>query len=147
MSSKIAARLLESRMWRIRNNMDIRVIRDIEDRVLLTIRLKTNKLSESDFYSSTARLSESECRHYVGVLHFNLPDCKSKTVRLPGCQTIGLSDYDFQSIRVPESDYYTVKLPDSDYQTARIRMLDCQNQTMRIQDCLIQTIRLQVQDC
>jgi hypothetical protein len=42
--------------------MDIRVIRDIGDRVLLTIRLQTNKLSESDFYSPTARLSESECQ-------------------------------------------------------------------------------------
>jgi hypothetical protein len=47
MSSKIAARLLESRMWRIMNNMDIRVIRDIEDRVLLTIRLLTARLSEA----------------------------------------------------------------------------------------------------
>jgi hypothetical protein len=132
--------------------MNIRVIRDIGDRVLLTIRLQTNKLSESDFYSSTARLSEAECRHYVGVPHFDLPDCKSKTVRLPGCQTIRLYDYDFQTIRVPESDYHTarvrrlgclsarsdyhtVRLPDSDYQTAKIRMSDCQSQTMRIQDC------------
>jgi hypothetical protein len=65
--------------------MDIRVIRDIGDRVLLTIRLQTNKLSESDFYSPTARLSESD-----EMPHFNLPDCKSKTVRLPDFQTIGL---------------------------------------------------------
>jgi hypothetical protein len=68
-SSMIAAIRLESRMWRFRKIRDIRVIRDIGDRVLLTIRLQTNKLSESDFYNSTARLSESECRHYVGVPH------------------------------------------------------------------------------
>ena len=69
MSSMIAAIRLQSRMWRIRNNMIIRVIRDIGDTALLTIRLQTNKLSESDFYSPTARLSESECRHYVRVPH------------------------------------------------------------------------------
>jgi hypothetical protein len=40
----------------------IRVIRDIGDRVLLTIRRQTIKLLESDFYSLTARLSESECQ-------------------------------------------------------------------------------------
>jgi hypothetical protein len=68
-SSMTAAIRLQSRMWRIRKNMDIRVIRDIGDRVLLTIRLQTSKLSESDFYSSTARLSESECRHCIGVPH------------------------------------------------------------------------------
>jgi hypothetical protein len=78
----IAAIRLQSRMWRIRKNMDIRGIRDIGDRVLLTIRLQTNKLSESDFYSSTARLSETECRHCVRVQHFDLSDRKSKTVRL-----------------------------------------------------------------
>jgi hypothetical protein len=68
-SSMIAAIRLESRMWRIRKIRDIRVTRDIGDKALLTIRLQTNKLSESDFYSPNTRLSESECRHYVGVPH------------------------------------------------------------------------------
>ena len=50
MSSMIAAIRLQSRMWRIRKIRDVRVIRNIEDRVLLTIRLQTNKLSESNFF-------------------------------------------------------------------------------------------------
>ncbi len=83
----IAAIRLESRMWRIRKNMDIRVIRDIGDRVLLTIRLQANKLSESDFYSSTARLSESECRHHVKC-HISI--YQTVRVRLSDCQTIRL---------------------------------------------------------
>jgi hypothetical protein len=46
----IAAIRLQSRMRGFRKNINNRDIRDIGDRVLLTIRLQTNKLSESDFF-------------------------------------------------------------------------------------------------
>ncbi len=89
MSSMIAAVRLESRIWHIRIIRDVRGIRDIGDRVLLTIRLQTKKLSESDFYSSTARLSESECRHYVKC-HISI--YQTARVRLSECQTFRLLD-------------------------------------------------------
>jgi hypothetical protein len=96
-SSMTAAIRLQSPMWRFRKIMDIkvlflyiRVIRDIGDIVLLTIRSQTIKLSSQTFI---VRLPDCRSRNadimsecYI----FNLLDCKSKTVRLPDCQTIRL---------------------------------------------------------
>jgi hypothetical protein len=106
-SSMIAAIRLQSRMWRIRKNMDIRVIRDIGDIVLLTIRLQTNKLSESDLYNPTARLSEKECRHYVGLPHIQSTTVKA---RLSDCQTVRLLDCKIITFRLSECQSQAITL-------------------------------------
>jgi hypothetical protein len=87
-SNMIAVIRLESRMWRFRNNMDIRVIRDIGDRVLLTIRLQTNKLSESDFYS--LQDCRSQNADIVSECHISI--YQTVRVRLSECQTFRLLD-------------------------------------------------------
>jgi len=110
-SSMIAAIRLQSRMRRFRNNMDIRVIRDSGDRVLLTIRCQTDKLSESDFYNSTARLSESECRHHV-KRHTSI--YQPVRVRLSECQTIRLLDCKIMTFRLSECQSQTITQPSDD---------------------------------